>query len=113
MHKLGLTPEEALDKLRESRGVCEPNADFWNQLKMYQDMGRPVDLESEPKYQRWLYQRELDASRAVRQAPEAERIRFEDEHTTAAQTDGAFELKCRRCRYCRIHTDSGRSLSLR
>jgi hypothetical protein len=36
-------------------------------------------------------------SRACGQAPEAEKIRFEDEHESQGTAD--FELKCKKCRY--------------
>jgi hypothetical protein len=36
-------------------------------------------------------------SRACGQAPEAEKIRFEDEHESQGTSD--FELKCKKCRY--------------
>ena len=56
----------------------------------------PGNVEETPAYQRWVYQRELELSRACAQAPEADKIRFEDEHV-AEQTSG-FEMRCRKCR---------------
>jgi len=112
-----MDPQSALNQLRESRGVCDPNEGFMRQLELYHQMGCPVDVETDPAYQRWLYQCELDAARAAGIAPDAERIRFEDEHmsegtnvsgssassanTVAAKEATAhtdFELKCKKCR---------------
>jgi dual specificity phosphatase 12 len=60
-------------------------------------MTMPENIEETPAYQRWLYQREIELSRACGQAPEAEKIRFEDEHHT--DEEASFELRCRKCRY--------------
>lgn len=97
MQRYGVTPDEALSQIRESRPLCEPNEGFWKQLELYHQMATPDNVEETPAYQRWLYQREVELSRACGQAPEAEKIRFEDEHVQ----DGAsadFELRCRKCR---------------
>lgn len=67
------------------------------QLELYGEMTMPEHLEETPSYQRWLYQREIELSRACGQAPEAEKIRFEDEHQTDEEAN--FELRCRKCRY--------------
>ena len=99
MAKLCLDPVQALRKLQESRGVCEPNPGFMHQLWLFHKMGLPEDIEADPQYQRWLYQRDLDLSRAIRQAPEAEKIRFEDEHSSADGALDGFDFKCRKCRY--------------
>jgi len=116
MSKYHMDPQSALVQLRESRGVCEPNEGFMKQLELYHQMSCPVDVETDPAYQRWLYQCELDAARAAGIAPDADRIRFEDEHmseetnvagSAAANTvsmakeagsKADFELKCRKCR---------------
>lgn len=98
MFKHGLDPDAALARLRESRGVCEPNDGFMAQLRLYYAMKTPLDVDADPTYQRWLYQRELDASRAVGQAPDADKIRFEDEHA-GSEAQAELELKCRKCRY--------------
>lgn len=47
-----------------------------SQLALYHSMLCPTSLDDHPVYQRWLYNREVDASRARRQAPE--RIFFRD-----------------------------------
>ncbi|EMC97569.1 hypothetical protein BAUCODRAFT_33280 [Baudoinia panamericana UAMH 10762] len=97
IQKYGITPDEALAQIREARPLCEPNDGFWQQLKLYHQMKAPNDVESTPTYQRWLYQREIELSRACGQAPEAEKIRFEDEHAVDG-TPTDFELRCRKCR---------------
>ena len=96
MHKYHLSPLEALNQLREARGVCEPNSGFMHQLDLYHKMICPADVENHPVYQRWLYDRELRASRSVGQAPEASKIRFEDEHESKGS--GEIELRCKKCR---------------
>ncbi|KAK5116655.1 hypothetical protein LTR62_007329 [Meristemomyces frigidus] len=80
MQRYGVTPDQALAQIRETRPLCEPNEGFWKQLELYHSIATPEDIEETPAYQRWLYQRELELSRACAQAPEAEKIRFEDEH---------------------------------
>ena len=56
------------------------------------------DVESSPIYQRWLYQREVQSSGACGQAPDAAKIRFEDEHISNDEGADA-DFKCRKCRY--------------
>ena len=95
------TPEQALDIIRESRPIVEPNPGFMDQLRLYHSMGCPQDVTVEPAYQRWLYQREVEMSVACGRAPDT--IRFEDEASPGSdpspQTPHAsVELRCRRCR---------------
>lgn len=97
MQRYGITPSQALAKVRETRPFCEPNDGFMRQLELYHEMATPEDLDATPAYQRWLYQREIEHSRACGQAPEPEKIRFEDEHESSAGK-AAFELRCRKCR---------------
>ncbi|TKA71081.1 hypothetical protein B0A49_04319 [Cryomyces minteri] len=60
-------------------------------------MRTPDNVEDDPAYQRWLYRREIELSRACGQAPEADKIRFEDEHANgSAAVD--FDIRCRKCR---------------
>jgi hypothetical protein len=59
-------------------------------------MKTPENVEETPAYQRWVYQREIELSRSCGQAPEADKIRFEDEHV--ADQNSGFELRCRKCR---------------
>lgn len=99
MQRYGITPAQALAQIRETRPFCEPNDGFMKQLELYHRMAETDDIENSPVYQRWLYQREIEMSRACGQAPEAEKIRFEDEHESSGTSD--FELKCKKCRYDR------------
>ncbi|KAI9688531.1 MAG: tyrosine protein phosphatase yvh1 [Bathelium mastoideum] len=61
-------------------------------------MNSPRDLEAHSAYQRWLYRREVELSRECGQAPDADKIRFEDEHVQQRQYADGFSLKCRKCR---------------
>ncbi|KAK7608138.1 protein-tyrosine phosphatase-like protein [Phyllosticta paracitricarpa] len=103
MHKHHITPHEALDQVRQARALCEPNEGFMKQLEIYHAMGTPDDVQASPAYQRWLYQREVELSRACGTAPEADKIRFEDEHANDSlqqqqqQQQAALELRCRKC----------------
>ncbi|KAK3670500.1 tyrosine protein phosphatase yvh1 [Recurvomyces mirabilis] len=96
MQRYCITPDQALAQIRETRPLCEPNDGFWQQLELYHRIATPESVEDSPAYQRWLYQREIELSRACGQAPEAEKIRFEDEHAHEGAAD--FELRCRKCR---------------
>jgi hypothetical protein len=96
MQEHNISPAEALSYLRQARSICEPNEGFMKQLELYGEMQTPEDIEQTPAYQRWVYQREIELSRACGQAPEADKIRFEDEHVTDQQS--SFELRCRKCR---------------
>ena len=96
MQEHNISPSEALSHLRQARSICEPNDGFMKQLELYAEMQTPEDVESTPAYQRWVYQREIELSRACGQAPEADKIRFEDEHVTDEAS--GFELRCRKCR---------------
>jgi len=100
MQKFHITPLEALTQLRESRGICQPNPGFMRQLELYHQMQTSKDVENDPIYQRWMYHRELDLSRACGQAPDSDKIRFEDEHgTTAEESVSPKEWKCKKCRH--------------
>jgi dual specificity phosphatase 12 len=96
MQEHNISPSEALSHIRQARSICEPNDGFMKQLELYGEMQTPEDVEQTPAYQRWVYQREIELSRACGQAPEADKIRFEDEHVT--DQSSAFELRCRKCR---------------
>ncbi|KAI4714845.1 hypothetical protein J4E89_000526 [Alternaria sp. Ai002NY15] len=96
MQEHNISPSEALSHVRQARSICEPNEGFMKQLELYGEMQTPENVEDTPAYQRWVYQREIELSRACGQAPEADKIRFEDEHVTD-ETSG-FELRCRKCR---------------
>ncbi|KAF2857275.1 dual specificity protein phosphatase 12 [Piedraia hortae CBS 480.64] len=114
MHCFSMTPDQALARVRESRPFCEPNTGFWKQLNLYHEMKTPLDVDGSPMYQRWIYQRELERSREYGQAPEADKIRFEDE-SSDNDMSAAFELRCRKCRrtlatsqYLADHKSTGR-----
>ncbi|KAF1921926.1 hypothetical protein BDU57DRAFT_66776 [Ampelomyces quisqualis] len=96
MQEHNMSPSEALSHVRQARSICEPNEGFMKQLALYGEMHTPENVEQSPAYQRWVYQREIELSRACGQAPDADRIRFEDEHVT--DQDSGFELRCRKCR---------------
>jgi dual specificity phosphatase 12 len=96
MQKHHISASEALSHVRQARSLCEPNAGFMQQLELYGEMTTPENVEETPAYQRWVYQREIELSRACGQAPEADKIRFEDEHRNDG--DASFELRCRKCR---------------
>ncbi|KAK5077490.1 tyrosine protein phosphatase yvh1, partial [Cryomyces antarcticus] len=67
-----------------------------SQLEIFHEMRTPDNVEDNPAYQRWLYRREIELSRACGQAPEADKIRFEDEHANSpAAVD--FDIRCRKC----------------
>jgi dual specificity phosphatase 12 len=96
MQEHNISPLEALSHLRQARSICEPNDGFMQQLELYGEMQTPKNVEETPAYQRWVYQREIELSRSCGQAPEADKIRFEDEHV--ADQNSGFELRCRKCR---------------
>lgn len=98
MQRYGISPAEALGRIRESRPLCEPNEGFWKQLELYWEMGTPDDIENVPAYQRWVYLQEVALSRACGQAPEADKIRFEDEHDQGS-ANADYDMRCRKCRY--------------
>jgi dual specificity phosphatase 12 len=93
------TVSSALSLIRESRPIAEPNEGFMAQLKLYKEMGCPRDIDAQPKYQRWLYQREVDLALAAGMAPD--RVRFEDEEIQEEKegSERDLELRCRKCRY--------------
>jgi dual specificity phosphatase 12 len=93
------TVSSALELIRESRPIAEPNDGFMAQLEMYKEMGCPRDIDAHPKYQRWLYQREVDLALTAGMAPD--RVRFEDEEIQEEEdSEGKeIELRCRKCRY--------------
>lgn len=92
------TVASALATIRESRPIAEPNDGFMAQLELYKEMGCPRDIDAHPRYQRWVYQREVDLALAAGMAPD--RVRFEDEETQeGGSTEGKeIELRCRKCR---------------
>ena len=103
-----LTPSHALSRIRQSRPFVEPNSGFMDQLDLYSKMGCATDLDNEPSYQRWLYQRNVEASNACGVAPDAEDIRFGDlslkercnsgDPSTDDEEASNLSYRCRRCR---------------
>lgn len=97
---------QALEWVRETRPVAEPNDGFMRQLEMWWDMGCPAGsddaIEQEPVYQRWLYKREVEDAARIGRAPDW--IRFEDEETPggggvkSAAVGTGTELRCKKCR---------------
>jgi dual specificity phosphatase 12 len=100
---------QAVEWVRQTRPIAEPNDGFMRQLELWWDMGCPADsddaVEQEPAYQRWLYKREVEDAARIGRAPDW--IRFEDEQApeggptaeAADHTEGAgTELKCKKCR---------------
>jgi len=92
------TVESALQLIQKVREFAEPNDGFMAQLQLYKEMGCPRDIDSQPKYQRWLYQREVALALAAGMAPDT--LRFEDEQVQdETSKDGRqIELRCRKCR---------------
>ncbi|KAL2131515.1 hypothetical protein VTI74DRAFT_4936 [Chaetomium olivicolor] len=99
---------QALEWVRQTRPIAEPNDGFMRQLEMWWDMGCPADsndaVEKEPAYQRWVYKREVEDAARIGRAPDW--IRFEDEEVPDGGAKsgipdgrgGKTELKCKKCR---------------
>lgn len=97
-----LKPLEALELVRQSRPMCEPNDGFMAQLELYVQMGCPDDVVGHPLYQRWLYQKSVEESVACGKGPELEEILFEDQKIGDQDRntdDNHTEIRCRKCRY--------------
>lgn len=105
-----LAVQGAVDWVRKTREIAEPNPGFMKQLEMWVMMGRPADrddaVERNGTYQRWLWEREVEESAKIGRKPDW--LRFEDE---AAAEDGqgpldpakddaevGKELRCKKCR---------------
>ncbi|KAI3396834.1 hypothetical protein diail_11605, partial [Diaporthe ilicicola] len=136
-HRYGLTPsmldphqrgpdadtarravQAALDWVRKTRDIAEPNPGFMQQLGMWVMMKMPAAsgddaVEKHPIYQRWLWEREVEESAKIGKAPDW--IRFEDDHADDEKLpkpdnkdgqDGhdetsettTSELRCKKCR---------------
>jgi dual specificity phosphatase 12 len=94
---------QALQWVRETRPVAEPNDGFMRQLELWWEMSCPADsddaIEKEPAYQRWLHRREVEDAARIGRAPDW--IRFEDEETPGGVAKGGgvdTELRCKKCR---------------
>ncbi|KAF7894942.1 hypothetical protein EAF00_006756 [Botryotinia globosa] len=113
-----LTPHTALAQVQQTRPFAEPNDGFMAQLQLYYEMGCPRNIDDQPKYQRWLYQREVELAVATGGRPDW--VRFEDEEQQDKQkADGKEkEIRCRMCRrnlvttpYLIPHTPTPKSTS--
>lgn len=98
------TVDAAIDWVRRSRPLADPNWGFRTQLALWWEMGGPRDVEAHPTYKRWAYKREVEQSVAAGMAPE---LRFEDEEGIMTDKKGGAssttsaegpELRCRKCR---------------
>ncbi|KAK0611855.1 protein-tyrosine phosphatase-like protein [Immersiella caudata] len=95
---------KALQWVRDTRPIAEPNDGFMRQLEMWLEMGCPADsddaVEREPIYQRWLYHREVEDAARIGRAPDW--IRFEDEEAEKDEKqvaeESSVELRCKKCR---------------
>ena len=84
-----LDPDSALSLLRSARPLCEPNDGFMEQLRLYHSIGSPPSgVVEHPRYQRWLYHKEIERSLAAGMAPD--HVRYEDE-VEAGETSAAFQ----------------------
>lgn len=105
--------QAAVDWVRKTREIAEPNPGFMKQLEMWVKMGRPADtddaVEHNGAYQRWLWEREVKESADIGRKPDW--LRFEDEAAAAeggqnkstsrqgdADADAGKELRCKKCR---------------
>lgn len=98
--------QAALDWVRKTREIAEPNPGFMKQLEMWVRMGRPADaddaVERHGTYQRWVWDREVEESAKIGKKPDW--IRFEDEiedpreTAVSGQNEPHKELRCKKCR---------------
>ncbi|PTB63170.1 tyrosine protein phosphatase [Trichoderma citrinoviride] len=105
----------ALALIKQTRPLAGPNTGFMAQLDLWWQMGCPADgdMEAQPIYQRWLYQRAARESLAVGQAPS--QLWFEDEAAAQSTSDPSAsplsssslpssaptadrKLRCKKCR---------------
>lgn len=98
-------PETALEVIRRTRAIAEPNDGFMKQLWLYHEMKCPDDVTGHPNYLRWQSLRQIELSAACGKAPEIEAVRFEDELQSQSGLGGSkgdekeTEIRCRKCRY--------------
>ena len=94
-----------MDKIRAVRHFICPNLSFRLQLELYSEMGCPDQVQVQPKYQRWLFRKQIETSNANCRPPE--QIRFCDQEKEVAEVQGLeegssesveLELRCKRCR---------------
>ena len=91
----GTTPTIALENIKKVREIADPNEGFMDQLWLYHSMNSPQNIDTEPKYQRWLFERSVKESIDCGQAPD--NIRFEDEADPAEEIPSGLEIRCRKC----------------
>lgn len=98
---LSLDPASALELIRKTRPIAEPNEDFMKQLWLYHEMGCPDDVVNHPTYLRWLSHRQIELSAACGRAPEIDAVRFEDELPPSQNSESGEQETSIRCRKCR------------
>lgn len=99
----------ALNWVRQTRGMAEPNDGFVRQLEMWWEMGCPAGSDDavarDRVYRRWAYGREVEEAGKLGMAPE--RLMFQDEEEGRSGADGrvralpsgaGLELRCKKCR---------------
>ncbi|KAK4072984.1 uncharacterized protein Triagg1_5661 [Trichoderma aggressivum f. europaeum] len=104
----------ALALIKQTRPLAEPNPGFMQQLDLWWQMGCPADgdIETQPIYQRWLYQRAARESINAGQAPS--QLWFEDEAAASSTKPSGSsssssspsssaptpdrKLRCKKCR---------------
>jgi dual specificity phosphatase 12 len=106
-HKIDV--EEALARIRKVRPFAEPNDGFMEQLELFHKMGFPETeeaIEDHPKYQHWVWKREVEVAAAARMAPD--RILYHDQEKQVGKVLGiekdssdsaVLEFRCKTCRY--------------
>ncbi|ESZ97099.1 hypothetical protein SBOR_2529 [Sclerotinia borealis F-4128] len=94
------TPATALAQIQQTHPFAEPNDGFMAQLELYHEMGCPRNVVEQSKYQRWLYQREVEMAVAMGGRPDW--VRFEDEEEQdGPKVEGKEQEREIRCRMCR------------
>ncbi|KAK3348179.1 protein-tyrosine phosphatase-like protein [Neurospora tetraspora] len=99
---------QAVNWVRQTRPIAEPNDGFMSQLELWWTMGCPTEsddaVENHPAYQRWLYKREVEDATRIGRVPDW--IRFEDEEAAklaennkeGADGGAVLSLRCKKCR---------------
>ncbi|PHH60702.1 hypothetical protein CDD81_1320 [Ophiocordyceps australis] len=95
----GQAVDAALELVRLTRPMAEPNDGFMQQLALWWEMGCPDNVKSHGAYQRWAYNREVAEHVAIGQAPA--RLRFEDEEEGRNALPSALDATVARCKKCR------------
>ena len=112
MRSRKIVAKDAVALIKEQRSFVEPNPGFMEQLELYHKVNFTTDLDNHPMYQRWLYKKELEMSKAAGVAPE--RVHFRDAERAVADItqlregetsdeSGMIELRCKTCRYDTLH----------